>query len=298
MNSFMNIFKSRPKADGADGVGMDDVTETLVMPMDMDLPLVEEAPAPDKTMETASVNVASYMSVGTRKNQQDSLRFDGGDDRVVCVLCDGMGGLSGGERASALAAGGMLRHLLGTTGEDIPTEIGRAALRLNSEVRALTDPQGKPIEAGTTLTVIYIRNGQMFWSNIGDSHIYLCRDGKVEQLNIDHNLGTHLDQLVQNGQMTQEEAMNHPQRAALTSYLGITELTLIGGNRTPMTLQKDDVIIQCSDGLYRCMSDEDMAQVLAVAPDLKTAARTMVENAVCLPGPHDNTSVVLTRYKG
>ncbi len=298
MKSFMNIFKSRPKADGADGVGMDDVTETLVMPMDMDLPLVEEAPAPDKTMETASVNVASYMSVGTRKNQQDSLRFDGGDDRVVCVLCDGMGGLSGGERASALAAGGMLRHLLGTTGEDIPTEIGRAALRLNSEVRALTDPQGKPIEAGTTLTVIYIRNGQMFWSNIGDSHIYLCRDGKVEQLNIDHNLGTHLDQLVQNGQMTQEEAMNHPQRAALTSYLGITELTLIGGNRTPMTLQKDDVIIQCSDGLYRCMSDEDMAQVLAVAPDLKTAARTMVENAVCLPGPHDNTSVVLTRYKG
>lgn len=298
MKSFMNLFKSRSKVGEADGVGMDDATETLAMPMDMDLPLVEEAPAPDKTMETSSVNVASYMSVGTRKNQQDSLRFDGGDDRVVCVLCDGMGGLSGGERASALAAGGMLRHLLGTTGEDIPTEIGRAALRLNSEVRALTDPQGNAIEAGTTLTVIYIRNGQMFWSNIGDSHIYLCRDGKVEQLNIDHNLGTHLDQLVQNGQMTQEEAMNHPQRAALTSYLGITELTLIGGNRTPMTLQKDDVIIQCSDGLYRCMSDEDMAQVLAVAPDLKTAARTMVENAVCLPGPHDNTSVVLTRYKG
>lgn len=98
---------------------------------------------------------------------------------------------------------------------------------------------------------MFLRNGKLFWCSIGDSHIYLYRDGTLEQLNIDHNFGAQLDQMALEGSITQDEALHHPQRAALTSYLGISELTLISGNRMPFQLRKGDVLIQCTDGLYR-----------------------------------------------
>ena len=104
--------------------------------------------------------------------------------------------------------------------------------------------------------------------------------------------------MVQEGSITTEEALRHPQRAALTSYLGIQELTLISGNRMPFPLQKDDVLLQCTDGLYRCLSDDAICQILNATKDLKRASKLLVETALTFPGAHDNTSVLLTKYKG
>lgn len=270
---------------------MDDVTQTLLVPLENDPEFYSQ--------ETDSTEVSSYTSVGTRKNQQDSIQFDHNEFCTVCVVCDGMGGLSGGERASAMAAQGMVQHLIeNAQSADIPTEMGRIALRLNEKIKNLRDDENKKIEAGTTLTAVFIRNGELFWCGIGDSHIYLYRDGLLKQLNIDHNFGVHLDQMAQEGDITAEEALHHPQRAALTSYLGIQELTLISGNRTPFPLQKDDILLQCTDGLYRCLSDNSISQILDAAEDLKQASKMLVETALAIPGAHDNTSVVLTKYKG
>lgn len=216
---------------------------------------------------------------------------------ALCVTV--WAGLPGGERASALAAHGVTRYLLEhAQAEDIPTEMGRAALRLNEEVKNLRDPANQKIEAGTTLTTVFLRNGKLFWCSIGDSHIYLYRDGTLEQLNIDHNFGAQLDQMALEGSITQDEALHHPQRAALTSYLGISELTLISGNRMPFQLRKGDVLIQCTDGLYRYLPDSTMCRILAVTGNLKQAAEQMVKTALAVPGGHDNTSVLLARYKG
>lgn len=124
------------------------------------------------------------------------------------------------------------------------------------------------------------------------------RDGTLEQLNIDHNFGAQLDQMALEGSITQDEALHHPQRAALTSYLGISELTLISGNRMPFQLRKGDVLIQCTDGLYRYLPDSTMCRILAVTGNLKQAAEQMVKTALAVPGGHDNTSVLLARYKG
>jgi len=96
----------------------------------------------------------------------------------------------------------------------------------------------------------------------------------------------------------QSKEVHHPQRAALTSYLGISELTLISGNRMPFQLRKGDVLIQCTDGLYRYLPDSTMCRILAVTGNLKQAAEQMVKTALAVPGGHDNTSVLLARYKG
>ena len=293
----MSLFKRKKAGEEANTIpeAMDDITQTLL------IPVKDEG---EKTMcadayETSQAEIASYTSIGTRKSQQDSICFDFGDFCTVCVVCDGMGGLSGGERASALAAQGMTQHLLeNAQATDISTEMGRAALRLNEKVKDLRDSENRKMEAGTTLTAVFIRNGELFWCGIGDSHIYLYRAGELQQLNIDHNFGVHLDQMVQEGSITTEEALRHPQRAALTSYLGIQELTLISGNRIPFPLQKDDVLLQCTDGLYRCLSDDAICQILNATKDLKQASKLLVETALTFPGAHDNTSVLLTKYKG
>lgn len=293
----MSLFKRKKAGEEANTIpeAMDDITQTLL------IPVKDEG---EKTMcadayETSQAEIASYTSIGTRKSQQDSICFDFGDFYTVCAVCDGMGGLTGGERASALAAHGVTRYLLEhAQAEDIPTEMGRAALRLNEEVKNLRDPANQKIEAGTTLTTVFLRNGKLFWCSIGDSHIYLYRDGTLEQLNIDHNFGAQLDQMALEGSITQDEALHHPQRAALTSYLGISELTLISGNRMPFQLRKGDVLIQCTDGLYRYLPDSTMCRILAVTGNLKQAAEQMVKTALAFPGGHDNTSVLLARYKG
>lgn len=293
----MSLFKRKKAGEEANTIpeAMDDITQTLL------IPVKDEG---EKTMcadayETSQAEIASYTSIGTRKSQQDSICFDFGDFCTVCAVCDGMGGLTGGERASALAAHGVTRYLLEhAQAEDIPTEMGRAALRLNEKVKDLRNSENRKMEAGTTLTAVFIRNGELFWCGIGDSHIYLYRAGELQQLNIDHNFGVHLDQMVQEGSITTEEALRHPQRAALTSYLGIQELTLISGNRIPFPLQKDDVLLQCTDGLYRCLSDDAICQILNATKDLKQASKLLVETALTFPGAHDNTSVLLTKYKG
>ena len=270
----MSLFKRKKAGEEANTIpeAMDDITQTLL------IPVKDEG---EKTMcadayETSQAEIASYTSIGTRKSQQDSICFDFGDFCTVCAVCDGMGGLTGGERASALAAHGVTRYLLEhAQAEDIPTEMGRAALRLNEEVKNLRDPANQKIEAGTTLTTVFLRNG-----------------------NIDHNFGAQLDQMALEGSITQDEALHHPQRAALTSYLGISELTLISGNRMPFQLRKGDVLIQCTDGLYRYLPDSTMCRILAVTGNLKQAAEQMVKTALAVPGGHDNTSVLLARYKG
>lgn len=126
----ISLFKRKKlKGKAADEMqAMDDVTQTLLYPSEND----SEKTLCFDSCETDTTEIASYMSIGTRNNQQDSVRFDHNEFSTVCVVCDGMGGLSGGERASALAAQGMTQHLLeNAQATDISTEMGRAALRLN-----------------------------------------------------------------------------------------------------------------------------------------------------------------------
>ena len=106
----MSLFKRKKAGEEANTIpeAMDDITQTLL------IPVKDEG---EKTMcadayETSQAEIASYTSIGTRKSQQDSICFDFGDFCTVCAVCDGMGGLTGGERASALAAHGVTRYLL------------------------------------------------------------------------------------------------------------------------------------------------------------------------------------------
>lgn len=252
---------------------------------------------PEQCVQAAGVQAVSYTAQGTRAVQQDAVRIGSGDDVLVSVLCDGMGGLAGGERASTLAANEMMNTLLNTQTRDFLC-MSRAAVELNDSVRELRDEQDQRIEAGTTLTAVVVEKGALCWCSIGDSRIYLWRDGRIQQLSEDHNLKTRLNALVNAGIMSPQDASQYPKQEALTSYLGIPELTEIDGSRTPLTLNSGDVILQCSDGLYRCLTSEMMNVVLTAETNLQQTANRLMETALAQPGLHDNTSLILTRFVG
>ncbi len=268
--------------------------DTVRLPDNIDLANIGPE---ENSVSCAMAQAASCTAIGTREYQQDAVRIQCSGQTLAGVLCDGMGGLTGGERASCLAADGMLGRLMRCDG-DYPADMGRAAAVLNEQVKALKDEKNEPIEAGTTLTAAVMSNAKLYWCNIGDSRVYICRGGKMQQLSVDHNFGTALDQMVAEQKISAQEARSHPKRAALTSYLGIDELSMISGNLQPIPLQNGDVVVQCSDGLYRCLAETAIADILAEQNELAAAARTMVDTALKRPGGHDNTSVILMRYLG
>lgn len=252
---------------------------------------------PEQCVQAAGAQAVSYTAQGTRTAQQDAVCIGSSDGVLVGVLCDGMGGLAGGERASLFAANGMMDTLLSAQKRDYSC-MSQTVIELNDSVRELRDGQNQPMEAGTTLTVVVIEQGQLCWCSVGDSRIYLWRDGCLQQLSEDHNLKTRLDALVKAGVLSPQDAGQYQQQEALTSYLGIPELVEIGGSRVPVALKQGDVILQCSDGLYRCLPAETICAVLTEEEDLPQAANRLMGSALAKPGAHDNTSLILTRFTG
>lgn len=278
------------------GMALDDITQTLILPLDS-----EYGNCKDENLLTSKENqtleVAVCQSIGTRNKQQDTIRFQVNDQGAVCVVCDGMGGLSGGEKASTISAEGMLQALLSRK-DDIPLTMARASVSLNEQVKGLRDDQNHPIEAGTTMTAIVAEEHKLFWCSLGDSRIYLWRNGTMEQLNEDNTLGVQLDKMAEDGQISRAEAMQHPKRAALTGYLGMPSLSHIGGIRKALELSAGDIILQCTDGLYRALPQEEICSILGEDNEnLQEIADKLVRYALWTDGPHDNTSVALTRIK-
>ncbi len=252
----------------------------------------------------SQVNVGKSSVIGRRDSQQDAIKTDGDyvfaeEGRGIAVLCDGMGGLSGGEKASNLCVDLVhkLYHEMAQNG-DIALFYSRAISQADEGVVALRDENGNPLRAGTTMISVVIDDGKLHWASVGDSRIYIQRRNEILQLTKDHNLLMLLNEKVKNGQMTQEEANRDPKREALISYIGINGVRYVSRNRVPLELEPGDHIILCSDGLYRSVGEQEMLQIVqCFAGDMDSAAEAMTQLAMSKGNRHqDNTSVVILEF--
>ena len=226
------------------------------------------------------VKIGSLHDKGMRDMQQDSFGISDTENEqllkekgILAVVADGMGGLSDGERMSQLVVVTMLKGFEDGQGDPTPVSaLLRLADEANTEVnRELGEERlGK---CGSTVVAVIVKERTLSWISVGDSHIYVLRDGRLVKLNKDHNYGTELDEKAKSGEISFEEAATDPKRAALTSYMGIGELELIDRNETPIALQKGDRILLMSDGVYGSASDEEM--ISAMAKPLKNALNTL-----------------------
>lgn len=272
----------------------------------------EPAVADNKTemFVEAPVEVGASSVIGQRKNQEDCIKTPengkmiapDGTVKFICVLSDGMGGLSGGEVASKIATENLFADyyqlMWQAKTEPYMQFFDRESGVINDQILALKDSDGVPLRAGATLIAVAVEGNEMHFLNIGDSRIYLIRAGKMLQLTHDQNYYSVLKEKVLAGEITEEEANTHPKREALVSYLGIDDLKIKEINLKPVEMQRGDVVLMCSDGLYRLLSEDEITQIVSERlGNINTAAFRLTEVATNKNyRGQDNTSVILIKF--
>jgi protein phosphatase len=239
--------------------------------------------------------------LGARREQQDAFGFSDLDDRtftahggVLAALADGMGGMALGREAAQVAIATLLQHYAAKD-PAIPPEVALqlAVQAANAAVNQLTDAAGlSEGDAGATLLVVVVHEARLYWIAVGDSRIYLCRNGELAQLNLEHIFARELWRSVATGNLSRDQLFNDPEREMLTSYLGLPELPELDYNRQPLPLQPGDRLLLCSDGLYPMLAAETITALLTDDP--QTAADRLVEAALNQQHPHqDNVTAVI-----
>ncbi len=244
--------------------------------------------------------------MGSRQYQQDFAYVYMGKQEVLAAVCDGMGGMEGGERASSTAVEQLaedFRAFRQQPSGSVPEFFTEEAGRLNQAVRSLTNNTGERLKAGTTLVAAWFQDNGMYWVSVGDSRIWLVRGGQIHQVNRDHNYRLSLEYRLRHGDIDRQEFERESQTTqaeALISYIGIENLRLIDTNRMPLELEAGDIVILSSDGVYKSLDDVQVcAMVRDNDIDMNIAAARL--NAMALRygvRGQDNTTSVLIRYLG
>lgn len=246
------------------------------------------------------VNTAMATHIGTREYQQDAAyvsqpAFD--DELSFAVLCDGMGGMLDGDLASSEVLAYMANRISGLTdNENIPSFFEHCAKAANELI--YTENQTRRRESGTTLVSVVLRRGDLYWLSVGDSRIYVIRNGEIAQVSQDHKFALELQNMVQKGQISQQQADCDPRRDALVSYIGAPVLERADVNPSAFALQYEDIILLCSDGLTNALTDEEILCVLKrYGNDIAGAAMSLpLEAYEHTDSGMDNTSVILMQY--
>ena len=239
--------------------------------------------------------------IGHRHQQQDAFAFSDFADAdfiahggYLALVADGIGGLPHGAEAADIATASFLTSYLFKPVElSVADALDSALDAANRAVFNAALQRNCPDQMGTTLVAALIHQGQLHWRAVGDSHLYLCRDGRLSQLNVDHNFARQLQLQVSEGAISQEEADNHPERRALECFVGLNPLPEIDRNRQPLTLQANDMLLLCTDGVDTVLSADQIVACLRETP--MVAAQRLCEQVLArqVAGQDNLTAVVL-----
>jgi protein phosphatase len=256
----------------------------------------------DDNLVVPRLSLGYALDIGTlREHQEDCIGFaDLYGDEVfgawarargnLYVLADGAGGHEAGEVASAMAVSDILNRYYREPFVDVETALVAAIRRASHRIGELTLESGTG--GRTTVACVAVLGSQLYAANVGDSRVYLVRNGEITQLGEDHSL---VAQWVRESKITAEQARTHPYRNIITQALGGTEEVNPSSHWEEIT--PGDVIVLCSDGLHGLVDDTTIAQVVSLTMDPHSACNELVDQAN-LAGGLDNISVIVVNVEG
>ncbi len=204
----------------------------------------------------------------------------------LLVVADGMGGHKAGDFASKYTVK-VLREELESTPLDKPEEILRNVVSVaNHKLIEIAQSDVKLEGMGTTLVAGTVIGNTLYFSNVGDSRLYVIND-KIKQVSKDHSL---VEEMVRLGGIKAEEAKNHPDKNIITRAMGVKED--VEADIYEYKLRKGDIILMCTDGLSNMIEDEDMFDIVKSARDIVEAVLMLIEKANS-NGGRDNIGVVM-----
>jgi serine/threonine protein phosphatase PrpC len=245
------------------------------------------------------IEYAKVSALGDRQDNQDRAAVVVSDDAALMLVFDGMGGHSDGARAAETGLK-VVQDLFMACTQPIFDPQGflyMALSRAHDEVVRIGADVAVDFRPRATCAICLIQEGGSYWAHIGDSRIYQVRGGKVLSRSRDHS---HVEVLIQEGAITEEEAKDHPMRNFVECCIGgdapVPDMSITGMQK----LQPGDALLACSDGLWSGLSDDDMAQIG------KPGENNLVENlkslslqALSVNSPYsDNTTGTAIRWIG
>ena len=232
--------------------------------------------------------------VGLRRHEnQDTFAVEQGKKLLIAVVCDGMGGVHGGEIASAVAADSFMQYAEDMRRRepisDAAQVLREAAAYANLKVydRAFRDESCRGM--GTTLVAALVRPEDAAVVNIGDSRCYWLADGQLQQVTRDHSL---VQSMVDRGLITEDEARSHPRKNVIMRAVGLERT--IRSDIFRLDIRPGDALLLCSDGLSNLVDAGEMESFLLASSDDDAVCRKLLRMALDRGAP-DNVTLALVR---
>lgn len=234
--------------------------------------------------------------LGDRTKQEDAIALkvqrnsQGQIKNCIAVVCDGMGGYELGQEISTLASKEIVKEYKFQN----PTAYFKEMLdQVNDEVLHFLATKDCS-RGGTTMVAAIVIDDYCTIANIGDSRAYLFRKGELYQLTTDENLANDLHQQYMDGYLTIEDYEMKENKEALVNFIGKKELRnhqLI----EPFYLEEDAVLLLCSDGLSKSLSQKEMVEILSGSESLRLKTHILIAAANDATENQDNTTVILIK---
>jgi protein phosphatase len=246
------------------------------------------------------IEVSVQSDIGCqRQNNEDSFGYwEPEDDQQflrkgrLAVVADGMGGYEGGQEASRLAVETLVEVYRDFGGDDPQAALVEALQAAHEQIRQYSFAHPELRGMGTTCTAAAIVQDALYYVHVGDTRLYLIRDGQISRVTRDHS---YVGRLVESGMISAEEAENHPQRNILTAALGTNPDLIMDSPGRPEPLRPEDVLLICSDGLWGLVRDSEILDAVE-NKSAEQVGRKLIELARERGGP-DNITVEILRLR-
>ena len=231
-------------------------------------------------MKTYSV---THKGLVRDQNQDRFLVEEFSNGCVLLAVADGAGGETKGERAAEIAKESLVNF--DRDSEAIEAQFVTLMQAADQEIVEMVEEEPDLKGMGSTMTAAFVREGVVSWAHVGDSRLYLFRGGELTQITEDDTMAGFL---LEEGEITKEEARSHPGRNFLFEFIGCGQFEPESGN---FALQEHDLLLLTTDGLHDKITEEAIVSILRSETDLGEKLKTLVSTALELSGK-DNVTVV------
>ena len=240
------------------------------------------------------INVFSKTDIGrVRKVNQDAVKTEVISDNLAwSVVCDGMGGQAGGDIASEIAVIMISKFLSDNlselkTSDEIKSVMYEAVSSANQAIYLKSEKDKNLKNMGTTVIVCVVNMNKLYVAHMGDSRAYLISSDKITQITTDHSM---VQEMLDNGKLTVEEARNHPQKNIITRALGVNSDIKLEYNT--IDIKTGDIVLSCTDGLTNTVEEQDIYNICKKCDNKEQAVNKLITTGN-KNGGNDNITVSL-----
>lgn len=244
------------------------------------------------------VDAACEQIIGKRETQQDALEvFQIDESNWLFVLADGMGGHKGGREASKIAVGIFHRAFIESELSNIKERFIDCLQQVNDAIYDYVEEHPDMDGMGTTFVAMLTDGERIQWISVGDSPMWLIANGSIERINENHSMAAVLQEQVEKGEITEEEARFSPQRSQLLEAVMGDDIQMVDAPDNPLGITSNSTVIIASDGVETCSEEELLVMVKNNKGNAKILISQILERVEQYERPgQDNASVIAVSF--